>query len=487
MKRRELIRGMAAASVMAGTSGLILPSVARAACMPLAVPDMSRTVVNFMLSGGADMRFVFMPAPGTLDPAHEALIFSSRREMYDIWQSDPDPETNVSYSDLFHANFKIPVNEPTIGIHNSSGWLLQEFEANRVAVIANAVCSENRRHDQSIQNANSGKPGDDQLTSDIDGWGGRLVETIGSLANSVELGGAITVLSQGTTSGDRLAQAIHAANTRDIALPSDVIGSGSREVVTRALKAYYAGREPEVAGMPAKWPYQTYFKHNADFRSFGDVMSECMLVRGSLPDALLPGGLDDFNLFSNSFEQQCRNLYDVCLAPDVLGSRVVSMGYGGWDTHGDEEFRATRNWSDIFGTDGGLDRSMREIALIDSNAYNQLVIYFGSDFGRQLVVNGDLGTDHGRGIYSVMIGTDVQSGIYGDMFPPEEAVSNGSYIPLEHHGADITGKTSTEHLLAAMSEWAHPNSGATAEAVVPGHSLSKIETAGMLNGLLPTS
>jgi hypothetical protein len=126
--------------------------------------------------------------------------------------------------------------------------LLQQFEDNRVAVIANAVCSENRRHDQSIQNANSGTPGDDQLNNDLAGWGGPLVETIGPLANSVELGGAITVYSQGSTSGDRLAQAIHAANTRDIALPSDVTGFGEKEVVTRALKSNYAVREAEVAG-----------------------------------------------------------------------------------------------------------------------------------------------------------------------------------------------------------------------------------------------
>ena len=457
MKRRELIRSMAAASVMASAGGFVLPSVARAACMPVAVPDMDRTVVNFMLNGGADMRFVFMPAPGALGgpgSTHENLIFSSRREMFASWQG-ADQET-YTYSDLFHDNYTIPINEPTIGIHDSCGWLLSEFEDNRVAVIANAVCSENRRHDQSIQNANSGTPGDDQLNSDLSGWGGRLVETIGPLANSVELGGAINVFSQGSTSGDRLAQAIHAANTRDIALPSDVSGTNSNDIITRALKSYYEGRETEVAGMPAKWPYQTFFKHNSDFRSFGDAMSECMLVRGNLPDALLPGGLDDFNLFSNSFEQQCRNLYDVCLAPDVLGSRVVSMSYGGWDTHGDEEARASRNWSDIMGTDGGLDRAMREIFLINNNAYDNLVIYFGSDFGRQLVVNGDLGTDHGRGLYTIMIGTDIQSGVYGTMFPPEEAVTNGSYIPLERHGADITGRTSTEHLIAAMSEWAKP-------------------------------
>lgn len=69
-----------------------------------------------------------------------------------------------------------------------------------------------------------------------------------------------------------------------------------------------------------------------------------------------------FNLFSNSFEDQCRNLYDVCLAPD-----------------------------------------------------------------------------HGRGIYSIMVGSAVNGGVYGQMFPVAEAQEKDGAVPLQRHGADITG------------------------------------------------
>jgi uncharacterized protein (DUF1501 family) len=61
---------------------------------------------------------------------------------------------------------------------------------------------------------------------------------------------------------------------------------------------------------------------------------------------------------------------------------------------------------------------------------------------RQIVTNGNLGTDHGRGISSVLVGSDVTGGVYGTLFPVSEAVESNGKIPLETHGADIFGETS---------------------------------------------
>lgn len=108
---------------------------------------------------------------------------------------------------------------------------------------------------------------------------------------------------------------------------------------------------------------------------------------------------------------------------------------------------------------------MREIATFDSNASEQLVFYFAGDFGRQLVTNGDNGTDHGTGTYSILAGNDVSGGVYGSMFPVSEIeLENGGTIPLERHGADITGLTSTEHILGQIAEWIEPGASS---AVVP--------------------
>ena len=157
------------------------------------------------------------------------------------------------------------------------------------------------------------------------------------------------------------------------------------------------------------------------------------------------------------------------------------MSYGGWDTHGNEEVRISRNLGDIFGLDQGLDSATTEIRNIDTQSEKELVFYFASDFGRQIVANGDYGTDHGKGTYAILVGDDVKGGIYGKLFPESEATENGGKIPLLTHGDDIFGETSTENILAEVCEWMEPSSSGT---VFQNLDAGNVETPGALNGLL---
>ncbi len=482
MKRRELIQSLALASAAAGTGILAYPLRALAeGCEP--IPQMPRTLVNCMLNGGADLRFLFMPAPGSLDRKHEQLVFSSRRSLYASWRET----SSLDYQGLFDLEYDLatdPLSGASIGILKRCGWLKDEFEAGRVAIVANAYCSRNRRHDQSILNANAGTPHADTLNFDVSGWGGRLVEVLGPDARVVEIGKSISVFGQGSLPGSRLQQVIHAQNTRDIALPDVVDGGamGRRDVITRALKSYYAARGEEVASeQPGNWPFHAFFNHNKAFRSFGATMAARMADCGALPETLLPASAEgDFSLYSEAFAQQCRNLYDVCLAPDLLGARTISMNYGGWDTHHTEESRAGNNLEDIFGADKGLARASHSIAGLGTNALDNMLFYFASDFGRQLVANGDFGTDHGRGTYAILIGGGVRGGVYGDMFPAYEGQESDGRVPLEAHGADILGRTSTERILAAACNWIEPGAGQT---VFPGAVTADIENPGLLDGV----
>jgi len=483
MKRRDLLGKAMFASVAAGLLPMSYPVRALAASCSSPIPGMSRTLVNVMLNGGADLRFLFMPLPGefggSLTPEHEALIYAARKDIY----ASSRGSSNLSYAEMFALEYRVPLGQ-NFGIHKSSGWLVKQFEEGNAAIIANAYCSRNRRHDQSILNAEVGEPEFDKLLFDRDGWGGRLVEQIGPGSNAVELGGSISVFNKGTEAGNRLAQVIHAASTRNIALP-DVSDGGKRnrrDSLIRALKGYYSARGQEVlVEKPGDWPYHAFFDHNEALRAFGNDMAARMADCGELPFSLLPtsaGG--SFSLNNGSFEQQCRNLYDVCLAPDLLGLRTLSMNYGGWDTHNNEESRISGNLSDIFGDGGGLDRSTSEIADLDSNASDQLVFCFASDFGRQIVANGDLGTDHGRGTYSILLGPAINGGVYGAMFPESEAVEVDGKVPLETYGDDILGQTSTENILAEACEWMAPGSSGN---VFPNAGPSTVENGVALSAL----
>lgn len=477
MKRRQFLTNALYASAGAALgTGLVLPSSAFG--VECGVPDMPRTLVNLMFYGGIDSRFVFMPAPNhdlaISEVGYLAKLWAARSAIYD--SAYPD------YAAMFDAEYDLvvdPLSGDSLGIHKSCGWLRSQFEAGRVAVIANSFCSRNRRHDQSQLNANAGAPGFDALVYDRDGWGGRLVDALSGTANTVELSHEISVFGNGSTPGQRLDRVIHAKNTRDIALPNvnpDWAVTDRRNALTRALKSYYAARSQESSQVP----FSTFFQHNEAFREFGDEVKSRLDACGPLP-----AELSSLDLNSNHFEQQCRNLFDVCLVPDVLEARTVSMRYDGWDTHNVQHGRISNNLADVFGASGGLATAMAQIQLLDGptvNAADQLLFCVTSDFGRQLRANGDRGTDHGRGLYTVLIGSDLTGGIYGEAFPEREAMEddNGK-IPLETSGADILGQTSTERVFAEACEWVEPG---TSSAVFPNAGSAELETGVSLSGLL---
>ncbi|NNL94198.1 MAG: DUF1501 domain-containing protein [Xanthomonadales bacterium] len=467
---------MILASSAAGMAG-VMPRLLRAeSCVASAMP---RTLINVMLQGGADFRYLFMPAPSHPDSLYLDGIWNARSSLYSADYGD--------YQQMFDSEYLLasdPLSGLPFGIHNSAAWLHSQFEAGQVAVIANAYCSRNRRHDQSILNADAGEPDLAQLNFDRAGWGGRLIEAIPGSGNVVELGSSVSVFSKGSQPGDRMARVVHAENMRGMALAGqdEESAAGSRRnVLARALNAWYEGRGPELANeKPPGWAYQTFVSHRSAIQQFGLAIDERLAQCQPLPDELL-----NLELNNGSFAQQCRNLFDACQLPDVLDLRVMSMSYGGWDTHDNLAVEITENISDIFGAAGGLATTfplLDGIPFAAQPVSDQLVMYFASDFGRQLAANGTFGTDHGRGTYSIMLGKPVQGGIYGELFPAAEALaSDDGRIPLQTQGADISGRTSTEKILAEACEWVEPG---TSTAVFPNAGTADIETPGMLDSLL---
>jgi uncharacterized protein (DUF1501 family) len=453
-------------------------SHAQAACT---VPAMPRTIVNVMLYGGADTRFIFMPAPNHVSPTNYVdLIWAARAGLY--------PNAYPDYATMFAAEYDLVVDPGgfQFGIHKSCGWLTDQFNQGNVAIIANSVCSQNRRHDQSQLNANVAEPEFGDLIYNRDGWGGRLVDY--NVANgrpgqnAIELSHEISVFCNGATEGQRLEQVVHARDTRNIGLPTIEPGqnaTGSTAIMTRALKSYYAGREQEIDSKPVGWPYRKFFQHNNALRAFGDIVDARLTDCGPLP-----ASLSGLTLNSGHFRQQCRNLYDLTLLSDIFDQSVVSMRYDSWDTHNNQNDRITRNLSDLFGIAGGLSTATSEIANHGGGHLDNLAFCFSSDFGRQIRANGDFGTDHGRGLYSIVLSPSVAGGIYGEMFPERESSVIDGKIALETSGADILGQTSTERILQQLTEW---QSAGSSPSVVVDAASSIEETPGILNGLLSPS
>ncbi len=111
--------------------------------------------------------------------------------------------------------------------------------------------------------------------------------------------------------------------------------------------------------------------------------------------------------------------------------------------------------------------------MLAAGANDEIVYVFNTDFGRQLRPNGDWGTDHGRGNYTILVGRGLNGGVYGEMFPASEIQGAVGSTRFDQQGADIEGRTSFERVLAAACDWTESGTGAQ---VFPGASTSAVET-----------
>ena len=479
MKRRNFLKsGLygAGAAALSGGISLAWPNVGFAAHSAATVP---RTLVNIMLLGGADLRFAFVPTP-THDPVYVDQFWTARNARSTLYtQGYPD------YASMYAAEYQTVTDAASgfsFGIHNSCGWLVQQFNAGNVAIVANAFGSLNRRHDHSQNIVNTGDAMATQFILDRDGWGGRLAEAATGVPNVVSISPSVSLFSKGTDPTDRLAQVIHGKDMRNIALPNvdpALNVDHSRNVTRRALIAYYKERGIEIESeKPGSWPYRRFFKHNDSLRFFGGQ------IDARLADHSMPASLASLDLNRNEVELQSRNIYDCCLTPDILNLKVISMTVNGWDSHVNEQSSLSRYLQDILGTGGGLDTVTTQLAADVPTANDNLVYSFSSDFGRQLAVNGDRGTDHGRGSYSILVGNDVNGGVYGEMFPQREAIPDPAdsqgRTAFEIPGRDIDGLTSVERINSLACDWAAPGTGSI---VFPSANSSDIETGVDLSGL----
>lgn len=437
---------------------------------------LQRTLVNIMLNGGADFRYVLAPLP-THDPVYVAQYWAARSGLYS--QNYPDYAT--MYANEYQTVID-PVSEFSFGVHNSCGWLAQQFNAGNVAIVSNAFGSLNRRHDHSQTIINTGDLQASQLVLDRDGWGGRLVEVAGGNSNVLSINSSVSIFTHGSDPSNRLARVIHGGDMRNMTLltanPALGVAHG-RNIIARALNSYYKERGIEVeVEKPDKWPYHRFFKHNDSLRLFGDQIAD------RLANSPMPATLSALNLKNNKFEQECRNLYDACLTSDILGLKVISMDFDGWDTHGNQQATLNFNLHDVFGAEGGLNTVYDQLSIDKPDANNNLVYCFASDFGRQLAVNGSRGTDHGRGNYIIMVGHAVNGGVYGEMFPQREALPDPQdsldRSPFEIPDRDIDGLTSFERVFAQACDWTVPGAG---PIVFPDAPVSPLEAGVNLTGL----
>ena len=90
------------------------------------------------------------------------------------------------------------------------------------------------------------------------------------------------------------------------------------------------------------------------------------------------------------------------------GPQAAVLEIGGWDSHANQANPNGALSNNLRQLDGGL-ATLRE-GLLPSGAWSRTVVVVATEFGREVAVNGTLGTDHGTGGAAFVLGGAVRGG-----------------------------------------------------------------------------
>ena len=98
-----------------------------------------------------------------------------------------------------------------------------------------------------------------------------------------------------------------------------------------------------------------------------------------------------------------------------MGLSVATIDLGGWDTHENQGNQQTGYFGNLVGqlVEGLLALYTDVDSGGASNFGARLTIVVQSEFGRRLRENANRGTDHGRGNVMLVLGGQVNGGVYG--------------------------------------------------------------------------
>ncbi|MHC4956439.1 MAG: DUF1501 domain-containing protein [Planctomycetota bacterium] len=133
---------------------------------------------------------------------------------------------------------------------------------------------------------------------------------------------------------------------------------------------------------------------------------------------------------------------------DSFQTKVFYTGFGGFDTHSDQQLTDP----DDQGRHANLMKQLDDAVavfrqdLMDKGMWEDCVIVVISEFGRRIFENASFGTDHGHGNCFLVLGGDIAGKtITGDLV--EDDVKEGrSTVPFQYDFRDLYGSVIQNHL-----------------------------------------
>ncbi len=179
----------------------------------------------------------------------------------------------------------------------------------------------------------------------------------------------------------------------------------------------YGVMDTEIMGDPRRYGYPDETYRGAAQQAFGRL---AQLKRGRTQQERAT--LDSYNRINNlgvqlrarteGFESTGEARGDfyraATLASAGLGTRILKLGYGGFDTHSGQA-------GAMEGLLPGLDAELRQFVddLQALGLWERTCLCFYTEFGRRNAENGSPGTDHGHGSHIFLVGPHVNGGLHG--------------------------------------------------------------------------
>lgn len=480
MNRRDFLKGGLALSTFLGTTPRLhsaFPS------------NSNKTIAHLMLNGGPDFRHLIMPVP---DNEYGIAFWQARSSVFSL-----SPESTSSHFNYFNENYDlVNLGNTRLGVLKKAGWLKNQIQSGNVAIINNVVGAQTRDHSHCQIAWQAADQDSSRSAEGRDGWGGRLSRYTNKKVLSVTSRVGLFCNGPSPRAGDHdNSHVLSFANFERAGFAfQDSWGErDSRRALFQSIRNYYSARRTlsNSNRTQSLLSIETILRDNSE--AIQGRLKDEIEPRGGF-EASTSGGNNSNNfrrpnafdqylrgegprLHSTGFLRQCLNSYYAMASQDILDFNTISMEYGGWDSHRDQ-LRVENALEDIFGENGGLATLWNTLAQDMPLALENLVFMIGGEFGRQLLSNGDEGTDHGRGNHVLLIGKAVQSGSYGEMWRASEIER------MRVRNADIEGLTSLERVVAQLSDWIAPDLG---RQVVPNASNRILEDSSVLNFISPAN
>jgi uncharacterized protein (DUF1501 family) len=464
MDRRTFVKQLIASGAVCATGGY--SGLAQAGFAGVNRPILA----DLMLLGGPDLRHLLPPAYDANTSSVGYRYWKARYKSHALggvpseWKSRWD-------NDYFHCTSQ----GVTFGILKKAGWLYDMWSAGKVAIVPNSFGGQSRDHEHCTLVLDQGNLSSGPNDHGRSGWGGRLGQVLGTGVTSLTVTPRPFCLAPLGTNPEASTDiaVIGAGDTRSMGLfypPADWDSRwDDRARLSRGLAAYYAEKDRT---MKAAARQRRVVDLERKTRQFGEAVND-RLASVPIPTELgaLYSGSAPLN--NTNFGLQVRNLYDAIACNDILDLRVASMEYGNWDSHKSQRAMIEPNLEDIFGSGKGFAQLY---ATLPADARANLVLVVAGEFGRQIVDNGDQGSEHGFGNYVLVIGEPVKGGTYGTMHPASEIAK----LDSGNWGPDIDGLTAFDHTFGRVADWMQPGAGAQ---VFPNRASRPIEAGINLAGM----